>query len=349
MRESVTAAAETANVGIGGAIAHAGPNGVLAVAQRESCVASVAQRLAERADRWDPGLARILSGRALTVAFQPILKRRHIGNGWMRWDIGGAEALVSAQGDGASTLRPDKLLPLVERAGLMHRLFVSVLTTTLAAAHSWERDAGVRLEVSVNLHAAALLDDALPVHVLGLLDAADFAPGRLTLEVTESAPIPDLHRAAENVRALRRNGLRVSLDDFGVGFSTTTRLDWLECDELKIDRSLVFGLEHCDEQHRLVETLIMLAHARGMCACAEGIETVPALQLLGALGCDRAQGYLIGRPGSADAMPAFIRDCRQRSGEWFSPDAAQLPLPGLMNDVDPVRGSILLGAAHASA
>jgi EAL domain-containing protein (putative c-di-GMP-specific phosphodiesterase class I) len=348
VRENVTAAGQTAIKGVGRVITLAAPDGVRTAAEQEKRKTTIAEHASERAAWWDPGLARILSGRALYVAFQPILKRRHIGDGWLRWEIVGAEALVSARGEGTSTLRPDKLLPLVERAGLMHRLFVTVLTTALAAARRWERDAGVRLEVSVNLHAAALLDDALPAHVLGLLEAADFAPARLTLELTESAPIADLHRAAENVRALRRHGLRVSLDDFGVGFSTTTRLDWLECDELKIDRSLVFGLEHCDEQRRLVETLILLAHTRGMCACAEGIETMPALQLLGALGCDRAQGYLIGRPGPAAAMPAFVQDWRDRSDEWFSPDAAQLPLPGLMSEFDVGNGSASPARSHAS-
>ena len=131
------------------------------------------------------------------------------------------------------------------------------------------------------------------------------APQRLTLELTESAPIADLARAAVNARILRRSGIRLALDDFGVGFSTATRLAWIECDELKIDRAVVRGMEHCDEQCYLVEHLLTLAHAHGMTACAEGVETEAALQMLGALGCVRVQGYLIARPVEARAIPAL--------------------------------------------
>jgi len=210
----------------------------------------------------------------------------------------------------------------------MHRLFLFVLREALAASRAWEQRTGVRLEVAVNLHATALLDDALPTFLLSLLSAAAFSPARLTLELTEGAPISDLLHAAENLGTLRRAGVRVSLDDFGSGFSTTTRLDWLRCDELKIDRCLVFGLEHCDEQRRVVESLVAMAHDRGMCVCAEGVETAPALQVLGAIGCDRAQGFHIARPGPSAAMPAFIRDWRDSSGGSIPPGAAQLSLPG---------------------
>jgi EAL domain-containing protein (putative c-di-GMP-specific phosphodiesterase class I) len=303
----------------------------------------------DRGVQWDPRFAKVVPGGSLGVAFQPILQRRHLDDGRLRWEIAAAEALVRAHDNHGAALRPDKLLPLLERAGLMHRLFLFVLTESLAAAQSWERNASIQLEVSVNLHVAALLDDALPSVVLGLLNAADFAPARVTLELTEGAPIADLHHAAENLRALRASGLRVSLDDFGAGFSTTTRLDWLDCDELKIDRALVIGLERCDEKQRVVESLIELAHARGMCACAEGIETAAALRLLGAIGCDRAQGYLIARPAPSDAMFRCIREWRDPSDDWLSPDAAQLWLPGFRHGIAATRGAASPLAAHSIA
>ncbi len=305
-----------------------------AVPRRLGQVIVLSEGRPSHGSRWDPALERVLAGRTLSVAFQPILKRQPAADGAARWRVASAEALVRASDGRGSTLRPDKLLPLIERAGLMHRLFLFVLAEALAAARSWERDAGARLELSFNLHVGALLDDALPNFLLGLLDAAGFAPQRLTLELTESAPIEDLQHAAANLHRLRKAGVRAALDDFGAGFSTTTRLAWLECDELKIDRALVQGLERSEEQRCVVEHLIALAHSHGMSACAEGVETDAALRLLSAFGCDRAQGYLIAKPQTADALPAAIRDWQRRGGEWGTAGSGQMSLPGLFADVD---------------
>jgi EAL domain-containing protein (putative c-di-GMP-specific phosphodiesterase class I) len=283
---------------------------------------------------WDPALDRILAGRKLSVAYQPILARHRAADGSARWRVASAEALIRACDGRGSLLRPDKLLPLVERAGLMHRLFLFVLADSLAAARCWERQTGARLEVSINLHVEALLDDALPKFLLGLLDAAAFAPERLTLELTEGTAIGDLRHAAANVRRFRADGIRVALDDFGAGFSTTTRLQWLECDELKIDRALVQGLERSDEQRCVLEHLIALAHSHGMAACAEGVETATALRLLGAFGCDRVQGYLIARPQAADTLPGAIREWQRRGDDWQVDGDEQLLLPGLFGDPD---------------
>ena len=305
-----------------------------AVPRRLGRVVVLSEGRPRGSDRWDPALERVLAGRQLNVAFQPILKRHAPADGAARWRIASAEALIRASDGRGGSLRPDKLLPLIERAGLMHRLFLFVLSEALSAARGWERDAVARLGLSINLHVGALLDDALPNFLLGLLDAADFEPHRLTLELTESAPIEDLQHAAANLQRLRRAGVRAALDDFGAGFSTTTRLAWLECDELKIDRALVQGLERSDEQRCVVEHLIALAHSHGMSACAEGVETDAALRLLGAYGCDRAQGYLIAKPQPSEALPAAIRDWQQRSGSWQPEGSKQLSLPGLFGDVE---------------
>jgi EAL domain-containing protein (putative c-di-GMP-specific phosphodiesterase class I) len=263
-----------------------------------------------------------LGGRTLGVQYQPILARR--GDAWR---VDGAEALVRAYADRRPVLRPDRLLPAIERAGLLDRLFLYVFADALAAAREWER-AGARLGVAVNLHAGALLDDALPDLLIGLLDAAEVPAGRVTLEITERSPLTDLTRAATNLRRLRDAGVRAAIDDFGAGWSTPARLARLPCDELKIDRALVQGLEHSEEQRGVVESLIEAAHARGMVVCAEGVESMPALRLLEFYGCDRAQGWLVGRPGAAAAVPTA-------AGRWAVYGActeagvAQLSLPGL--------------------
>jgi EAL domain-containing protein (putative c-di-GMP-specific phosphodiesterase class I) len=270
----------------------------------------------------DPAFDAVLGDRTLGVQFQPVVTLGREG-----WQASGAEALVRAYSLGGLVLRPERLLPAVERAGLLDRLFLFVLTESLAAVRDWERR-GCRLGVAVNVHASALLDDALPDAVGALLDFARVAPARLTLELTERSTITDLTRASANLRRLRAAGVRIALDDFGAGFSTHTRLARLDCDELKIDRALVQGLEDCEEQRCIVESLVALAHSRGMAACAEGVETAAALRLLQMYGCDRAQGYFVARPLAADAMPAFAADWRKRAGEPGD-RVAQLSLPGL--------------------
>ena len=173
-----------------------------------------------------------------------------------------------------------------------------------------------------------LLDERLPDALAALLGVAGVAPGRLTLELSESAPLSDLRRAARTLKRVRALGVRVALDDFGAGFSTTTRLHWLECDELKIDRALVQGIERCDEQRCVVENLVALAHTHGMAAVAEGVETEAALEILTDFGCDSAQGYFVARPVPADEIAGRARAWHARSGAAGAPRERQLPLPG---------------------
>jgi len=267
------------------------------------------------------------TGRRPGVLFQPIIARESGADGLCRWRCAGAEALLRADGGRGLTVRPDELLPLLERAGLLPTLFDYVLGETLGALARWQRGGAPGLGAAVNLHAAALLDEGLPDALAARLGAAGIAPARLTLEISESAPISDLRRAARTLRRVRALGVRVALDDFGAGFSTPTRLHWLECDELKIDRALVHGLEHSDEQRCVVEHLIALAHANGMAALAEGVETEAALEILCEFGCDRAQGYLVARPLPRERLAARARDWHER-GAAAGRRERQLPLPG---------------------
>jgi EAL domain-containing protein (putative c-di-GMP-specific phosphodiesterase class I) len=268
------------------------------------------------------------TGRRFGVLFQPIVAREPDAAGDCRWRYAGAEALVRAESCRGLTVRPDQLLPVLERCGLLPTLFDFVLGATLEALALWQRSGLTHGAAAVNLHAAALLDERLPDAIGALLAVAGIAPQRLTLEICESAPISDLRRAARTVRRLRALGVRIALDDFGAGFSTTTRLDWLECDELKIDRALVQGIEVCDEQRCVVENLIALAHEHGLAALAEGVETEAALEILTDYGCDRAQGYLIARPLPAAEFAGRGRVWQARTAAAAALSERQLALPG---------------------
>jgi EAL domain-containing protein (putative c-di-GMP-specific phosphodiesterase class I) len=287
----------------------------------------LSSRRARRGAGHDPALEALPGGRTPGVCYQPILARRVGADGVGRWRIEGAGALLRAGGD-ASMLHPAQFPAAAARAGLMPPLFQFVLAAALAALLEWQRDFGLALGVGVSLDTAALLDDTLPQLLEGLLVAADVAPSRVTLELAGSEPITDPGRAAANLERLRRAGLRAALGDFGAGSLTATRLAALECDELKIDPALVQGFEHCDERCVLVESLIELAHGRGMSACAEGVETHAALRLLGAFGCDRVQGPVVARPAPAAAFIEGVREWEARALFTGAAENPQLPLPG---------------------
>ncbi len=244
----------------------------------------------------------------------------------------GVEALIRAHTPSGAMLRPDRLLPAIERAGLVQSLFMFVFAESLT---TWRemRDRGIHIGLSVNVHAQVLQDDDLPRTICTLLELTGIPAESFTLELTESGPIVDMPRAARNLWRLRRNRVRVALDDFGSGFSTQTRLDCLECDEIKIDKALVLGIEHMDEQRRIVEHVVDLAHARGMSVCAEGVETEAALDVLGGLGVDRAQGFLIGRPHFEATLAQALRRWGSGRDLEATGEHAQLLLPGFHDEV----------------
>ena len=122
--------------------------------------------------------------------------------------------------------------------------------------------------------------------------------------------------------------------------SALTRLDWLECDELKIDATLVRGIEYSEERRCVVESLVTLAHAHGMTALAEGVETEAALDALTELGCDRAQGFLIAQPVAAAAFGDCARRWEARACRAVASGERQLLLPGLGYDSGEVLEAI---------
>ena len=169
----------------------------------------------------------------------------------------------------------------------------------------------------------------------------DTSHGGLQIEVLETIALNDIDNVREVIEQCRKIGVGFALDDFGSGFSTQARLDCLECDEIKIDKGLVLGIEHVDEQRRIVEHMVELAHARGMSVCAEGVETQAALDILGSLRVDRAQGFLIGRPQFESTLAQALRRWGTGRDLDATGDHPQLVLPGFH---DTGAGSMLAAA-----
>jgi diguanylate cyclase (GGDEF)-like protein len=219
--------------------------------------------------------------------------------------VTGVEALVRWQHPTRGLLAPGEFLPLLESTGLMHPLSHMVLREAVHQAASWRR-AGMPLKVAVNLSPRSLLNPELPARVLATLAGADLPASFLELEITESAVMTNPERAAFIVAQLRTEGISVSIDDFGAGYTGLALLRTLPVTALKIDRSLVTHMLDCDQDEAVTQAVIDLAHRLHLDVIAEGVENEALLDRLTALGCDQAQGYLISRPLPAAALEGWL-------------------------------------------
>jgi len=209
--------------------------------------------------------------------------------------IVGAEALMRWRHPRHGVMMPDRFIPLAERSGLIRSLTMFAVQTALAQARTW-REAGMELTVSVNLSTRDLIDVSLPEEIAGLLDEARVPPHLLELEITESVIMADPMRARGVVTRLREMGVKVAIDDFGSGYSSLGYLKSLPVNDLKIDKSFVINMMEDSGDLVIVQSTIELAHNLGLTVIAEGVESDETWRRLRALGCDVAQGWLIGRP-----------------------------------------------------
>lgn len=205
------------------------------------------------------------------------------------------EALVRWRHPARGLLLPDQFLPAAEHAGLMRPVAALVLDMALAQIRSW-RDQGITLTVAVNLSTTNLLDLGVVETIARLLRTHDLPAESLILEITESTLTTDSQRARGTVAALRRLGTRLSLDDYGTGWSSLARLQDLSVDELKLDRVFVARLARDPRSIAIVRSTVALAHSLGADLVAEGVEDDATLRALRRYGCNITQGNVHSAP-----------------------------------------------------
>jgi diguanylate cyclase len=253
------------------------------------------------------GLRRALDRGELVLHYQP---KADVRSG----RILGVEALVRWQHPEHGLLGPGEFIPLAERTGLIHPLTRWVLDAALDQATRW-RDAGLRLSVAVNVSTRSLLDPTFPDQVAGQLTARRVPPGLLVLEITESAVMAEPDHALDVLGRLHTLGVGLAVDDFGTGYSSMAYLKELPIDELKIDRSFVSQMATSPSDAVIVRSTIDLGHNLGLRVVAEGVETQHAWDELAALGCDTAQGYLLGRPVPAAELEQQLNQPAQPAAD----------------------------------
>lgn len=220
-------------------------------------------------------------------------------------EIHGVEALVRWQHPTRGLVYPDDFIPTAERVGLIVPLTRVVLRKALSEMVRLDRN-GHRLNMSVNISHLDLVDEKLPNYITMLLMEFGVESERLTLEVTESSLGEDSLRTRHSIEQLRALGVRISIDDFGVGYSSMSQLLELPIDELKIDKTFVFALESDVRARAVISSTIELGRALNVTVVAEGIETFSNHEMLRSLGADIAQGYYIARPKTSEEVDEYL-------------------------------------------
>ncbi|MBJ7472976.1 MAG: bifunctional diguanylate cyclase/phosphodiesterase [Solirubrobacteraceae bacterium] len=222
----------------------------------------------------------------------------------------GAEALVRWQHPEEGLLTPDRFLPVAERTGQMPQLTAWVLNAALREVQRWRAN-GFALGVAVNLSPENLTDTALPGRLALLLERYGLRGSALELEITEDMAMADPARTAEVIRAINALGIGFALDDFGTGYSSLAHLKYLNCNELKIDRSFVRDIVSDEDDRVIVWSILDLARNLGMRTVAEGIESPEVVEMLSMMGCGVGQGFHYARPLDADAFVAWCQEQRR--------------------------------------
>ncbi len=181
---------------------------------------------------------------------------------------------------------------------------------TLVQLAAWDSQ-GLKLTASVNLSPSLLTDAGFPEQLSALTEEFGVDNSRLTLELTESALTQNAGLAIEILSRMRIKGHNLAIDDFGTGYSSLEQLYRMPFNELKIDRFLVRDIGTRTEASTIVETIILLGHKLGITVCAEGVETRESLEFLVNAGCDKVQGYYVGRPSSAKMVEKRIHEFQQ--------------------------------------
>ncbi len=255
---------------------------------------SLAAEVSERASI-EQRMRVALAGGGFEVHYQPVLAADSL-------EVEQVEALV--RWIGPDSLEPDVFIPVAETSDLVIEIDRFVMgRATMDIAELIRMGVAPQLSVAVNVSGRHLLHADFVSHVTEALQTSGIDPARLIVEVTETALVADLDRAALHLETLRALGVRVSVDDFGTGFTSISQLRRLPIDELKIDKSIIDQLPH---DQALVRVVHDLAEHFGMTTVAEGVETEEQANVLRGVGCGNLQGWLYARAMSSSDLRTWL-------------------------------------------
>ena len=236
-----------------------------------------------------------VAGGGFEIHYQPILNLD-------KSVVSTFEALLRWNRPNRGVVSPADFIPLAEETGLIAQIGEWVLRAACAEAAAWPEN----IRVAVNLSPMQFKHTQLVAIVARALADAKLPPQRLELEITESILLENTQETLAILGALRNAGVRIAMDDFGIGFSSLRSLSMFPFDKIKIDQSFIADLDGSEHARAIVEAVAMLGARLEMTTTAEGVETTDQLSWLRALGVTEVQGYLVSRPHPANEVPAML-------------------------------------------
>jgi EAL domain-containing protein (putative c-di-GMP-specific phosphodiesterase class I) len=232
----------------------------------------------------------------------------------------GVEALLRWQHPELGAVSPARFVPIAEQSGLIVPIGEWVLEEACRQAAKWRAEGHVDFVMAVNLSPRQLSSPELAGVVERALRVNDLPPSALCLEITESAIMEDPEAAHRILQGLKGLGVRLAIDDFGVGYSSLSHLKYLlPVDVIKIDKSFVDGLLDSRDARAIITAIVQLAHALGVIAVGEGVESAEQAAALRDLGCHVAQGYHFSKPVPADYLCFSQSDSLSAASPALSP------------------------------
>jgi diguanylate cyclase (GGDEF)-like protein/PAS domain S-box-containing protein len=261
---------------------------------------SMHQRAHERF-RLQVDLREALERSELLLFYQPIFET-------VDGRLTGFEALVRWSHPTRGLLPPARFIPLAEENGLIVPLGRWVLNEAVRQLGAWDRrHAGARsLSIAVNVSTVQLNSRTLVSDVRGALQQTGIAPSRLVLEITEGALAKDAASVIEVLDELRKVGVRIAIDDFGTGYASLSHLQRMPVDILKVDQSFVAALDGGGKSRELLQAILGVGQALSLSVVAEGIQATSQMDALKEMGCDMAQGFLMGKPSPAEVAESLL-------------------------------------------
>lgn len=220
----------------------------------------------------------------------------------------GAETLLRWRKEDGSFVPNNLYIPIAEQNGEIIRIGRWVFRQAIGYLAKWERELGFQGILSINASTVQLKQEDFVSHVMGLIEEFRVQPQHLEIEITESVVMEDLELIVGKFRTLRQQGIRISLDDFGTGFSSLTYLKDLPIDTLKIDKTFIDSVTTDSSTNIITQSVVEMVRQLGLETVAEGVETQEQYQFLEDIQCDNIQGFLLGKP-----MPEvqFVEMCRK--------------------------------------
>lgn len=261
----------------------------------------------------------------------------------------GCEALMRWTHPDLGNVQPLEFIPILEDSGLIFEVNEWLLHTALEQCARWFRmKPGFRM--SINFPSSQYENPAFRLQVVRARAEAGVPASAITLELTESGEVHDYDTVNGAFGFLRSQGVRIALDDFGIGYSSLSVFQLLSADELKIDRSFLQRLTYDVTDQILVQQLVELCHSMNMIVCAEGVEGARTADMMREFGTELLQGFLYGRPLSAEEFEErFMKDARKGAAlaEAPSPEREHSMVYAPLHPVQPMDMSTVVDSAHA--